>query len=98
MELNPKDFDAYTVYSKLLAKSGEFQSAAQVIQTALQNCGQNGDLYYIQAQIAKLAGNEELYTLAMAKALENHETLTVNPKLVKNEYDKFLSAQAASKS
>ena len=74
-----------------MAKNGEYESANDLVKTALKNCGSNGDLFYIYAHIKKLMKDTESYTKYLQKALENNETLSITPKIVKNELDKFLA-------
>lgn len=46
LELNPKDVEAYKIYSKILTKARKYDNAAVLIEQAIDNCGDNGDLYY----------------------------------------------------
>ena len=91
IELNPKDLSAYEIYAKILAKEGLLEDANLIVDKALNNCGANGDLYYIQAQIYKLSNNREEFVKNMNNALKYNSTLSASPKLVKKELDKFLA-------
>ncbi len=61
------------------------------MERAIDNCGDDGDLYYIFAQIQKLRKAKDEYVKLMNNALKYNRTLTVSPKLVKKELDLFLS-------
>ncbi len=91
LELNPKDIEAYEIYIKIITKSGDYQRANDLVKTALKNCGSNGDLFYIYARIKKLMNDNDAYIKYLNKALENNDTLSVAPKIVKTEIDKFLA-------
>lgn len=91
LELNPKDVEAYEIYIKMIAKSGDFQRANDIVKTALKNCGSHGDLFYIYAKIKRLMNDNEAYIKYLNKALENNDTLSIAPKTVKTEIDNFLA-------
>ena len=90
LELNPKDVEAYKIYSKILTKARKYDNAAVLIEQAIDNCGDNGDLYYFLAQIQKIRGDVEEYIKCMNNALKFNISLSVAPKLVKKELDEFL--------
>ena len=92
LEYNPKDIDAYIIYAKILTKTQNFDNAKVIIEQALQNCGENGDLYYILAQINKLGHSNDEYVKNMGLSLKNNSTLSVSPKLVKKELDRFTAS------
>lgn len=85
LELNPKDIEAYKVYAKVLAREQMYDHAEAVLQQAVNYCGANGDLYYILAQVYKHQGKRAEYEKNMNLALKNHATLSVSPRLVKQE-------------
>lgn len=91
LEYNPKDTEAYKIYTKILSKEGLYDDALAIINQALGICGAGGDLYYIAAQVNKLKNNREDYVKCMNNALKYNTTLSVSPKLVKKELDKFLA-------
>ncbi len=91
LELNPKDIEAYEIYIKIITKNGQYQRANELVKTALKNCGSNGDLFYIYARIKKLMNDNDSYIKYLNKALENNDTLSAAPKIVKQEIDKFLA-------
>ncbi len=90
LEFNPKDINAYEIYAKILAKESLFEEANNIMETAINNCGAVGDLYYIWAQIHKLTKNNSDYVKCMNNALKFNNTLSVSPKLVKKELDQFI--------
>lgn len=91
LELNPKDIDAYETYAKILTKAKKYDNAAVIIEQALDNCGANGDLFYILAQIQKLRNDREEFVKNMTEAMKYYTSLSVSPKAVKKELDKFLN-------
>ena len=80
----------YKIYSKILIKARKYDNAAVLIEQAIDNCGDNGDLYYFLAQIQKIRGDVEEYIKCMNNALKFNISLSVAPKLVKKELDEFL--------
>ena len=90
IELNPKDIEAYKIYAKIMSKLENFDRACSIIQQAIENCGETGDLYYILAQIYKLQGARADYVKSINQALKLNSTLSASPKLVKKELDDFL--------
>ena len=68
----------------------KYDNAAVLIEQAIDNCGDNGDLYYFLAQIQKIRGDVEEYIKCMNNALKFNISLSVAPKLVKKELDEFL--------
>lgn len=91
LELNPKDINAYEIYAKILSREKLYEEAGTVIDKAINNCGAIGDLYYIRAQIYKLTNNRQEYVKYMNNALKFNTTLSVSPKLIKKELDKYIA-------
>ena len=58
------------------------------MQTALQEIPDNGDLYYVMAQILKNKQMWAEYKQCMELAMQNHETLSVQPKELALELEK----------
>ena len=79
------------IYAKILTKSEKLDNAAVIMETAIDNCGANGDLYYILAQIQKLRKANDEYVKCMNYALKFNNSLSVSAKLVKKELDNFFS-------
>ena len=88
MELNPKDIEAYKIYAQILAKYGEIDNANELVKSALKNYGANGDLFYIYARLKKLNNDIDGYINNLNRALENNDTLSIQPSIVKAELDK----------
>ena len=91
LEFNPKDIEAYKIYSKIMMKENQIDFAKMILERAIENCGGEGDLYYMQAQIAKKTRDREGFVKAMNNALKFNMTLSISPKLVKKELDDFLA-------
>ena len=85
LELNPKDIDAYIIYAKILSSAGEYQEAENKINEAIENCGRNGNLFYIMAQIQKQLNNKNESLKYFNLAIENSTTLNTNIKFVTRE-------------
>ena len=66
-------------------------SGAAILLGAFVNWGAGGDSYYILAQIQKLRNAKDEYVKCMNNALKYNTTLSVSPKLVKKELDKFIN-------
>jgi tetratricopeptide (TPR) repeat protein len=88
LQYNPKDVDAYKIFTKLLFKLGEMEKSKIVAEQAIDNCGGNGDLYYILAQVNKGLGQNDEYVKCMGQSLKYYQSLSVSPKLVKEELEK----------
>lgn len=93
LELNPHDIDAYKVFSKLLVKLDRMQDAQTLIENAIKE-NSNVDLIYVLAQIYKKQKNFNGYIKAMKTALKNYKELTYSPKLIKEEFDKFMKEKS----
>ena len=74
-----------------MTKVNQLEFAIDILKRAIENCGDNGNLYYMLAQVEKMNGSKEGYIKAMNNALKFNSTLSIAPKLVKKELDKFLS-------
>ena len=61
------------------------------MEKLIENCGANGDAYYILAQIHKLRKANDEYVKCMNYALKFNNSLSAPPKLIKKELDKFIS-------
>ena len=73
-----------------MTKSNRFDNAALIMEKSIDNCGANGDSYYMLAQIQKLRKANDEYVKCMNNALKFNSSLSVSPKLVKKELDNFL--------
>ena len=85
IELNPKDVDAYITYAKILSAHEQYENAEAKILEAIQNCGNNGNLFYIMAQIQKHLQNRDESLKYFNLALENSGTLNTDIKFVNRE-------------
>lgn len=85
LELNPKDVDAYITYAKILSAHEQYENAEAKILEAIQNCGNNGNLFYIMAQIQKHLQNRDESLKYFNLALENSGTLNTDIKFVNRE-------------
>ena len=74
-----------------MTKSNQVGFAQMILERAVENCGDEGDLHYMLAQVYKLTKCRDKYVQAMNNALKYNSTLSVSPKLVKKELDNFLA-------
>ena len=79
------------MHTKFMTKHNKLDNAALIMEKSIDNCGGNGDCYYILAQIQKLRKANDEYVKCMNNALKFNSSLSVSPKLVKKELDTFLS-------
>lgn len=89
VELNPSDVEAYKIYVKILAKIGNYDEAEEIINIALENCGENGDLYYLAGRISALQGDNIKYRINLQNALKNYKTLSISVPALKTELSKI---------
>ena len=78
-----------TVGAKILVKNDDAQKAVEILESAIETNSEQGDLYYILAQIYKMQSNTKQFIKNMNLALKNNSTLTIAPKQVKKELDEF---------
>ena len=83
---NASDIEAYKLLVKIMAAQGNFEEAISLLQTRIKK-EENGDLYYILAQVYKKLGEKMEYTYCLKKSLENNLTLTFKKDIVKQEFD-----------
>lgn len=91
VELNPADIEAYKICAKILIKIEDYEYAHQVLDLALQNCGENGDLYYILGRLFALEGDNINYRLNLQNALKNYKTLSMSVPALKTELSRISS-------
>ena len=77
LELNPRDVEAYKIFSQILVKTGRTNQAVDLLKSALQEVPDNGDLYYVLAQNYKLNNVISDYKYNLEQALANEDTLTM---------------------
>ena len=87
--LNPADVEAYKIYAKILAREKDYDGAQEVIASALESCGENGDLYYIAGKISQLDGDNIKYRINLQNALKNYKTLSISIPALKTELSKI---------
>ena len=85
IQFNPIDIEAYKILAKILCKTGLYEQALNIAEEALSKCGENGDLYYIAAQIYKEIQNPQEYEHNLNLAIKNHKTLSIPIKKVQDE-------------
>ena len=83
--MNPKDVEAYIIYAKILSAQGQYENAEAKILQAIETCGNNGNLFYILAQIEKHLQNRDESLKYFNLALQNSATLNTDIKFVNRE-------------
>ena len=74
-----------------MCKLERYDEAMMMMKAALEEIQDNGDLFYLMAQIHKHKQMWEEYKQCMQLAMQNHETLSVQPKVIQTEMDKTLA-------
>ena len=90
LEYNPRDIEAYKIMTKILFKTERYDEAYGIMKVALEEIPDNGDLYYVMAQVLKYKQMWAEYKECMTLAMENHDTLSIQPKEVQAELEKNL--------
>lgn len=97
LEFNPRDIEAYKIYSKILIKLDMLKEAQELIHNAIKENQYEADLFYILAQIYKAENDSQGYEKALNIALKNYKSLSFSVKEVKKELDEFMSHQPKNK-
>lgn len=93
IEYNKNDIEAYKLLTKISMKLEEVEEIITLLETRLdEEDNENGDLYYILAQVYKQIGDNEQYAENLENALEESLTLTYPRNIVEQEY-KYIEAQ-----
>lgn len=88
IEYNKYDIEAYKLLTKICMKESEFEEIITILETRLKN-EENGDLFYILAQVYKHVGQKEGYMINLTRALANNLTLSFSNSIVKAELEKI---------
>ena len=88
-ELNPYDIEAYKVMSKIYAIKEDWANAEEILLQAIDNCGENGDIYYMLGKVAEKYGDNDKYKNYLNEALRNNQTLSIPITTVKIEMNKI---------
>ena len=83
IEKNSQDIEAYILLIRAYANIKRYKEAKQIIDLALANCEETGDLDYLAGKIYKYSGDIETCSRYFTKALKNRQTLTVPLKFLK---------------
>ena len=85
IQYNDQDIEAYKLLTKILIKENEIEEIITILESRLDK-EENGDLFYILAQVYKYVNKEEDYLDALEGAMDNLLTLTFPKDLVKKEF------------
>lgn len=85
IEYNKDDIDAYKLLIKIYLKNTETEEAIQLLENRIQN-DENGDLFYLLAQVYKFIDDKVNYIKNLRNAIKNPMSLTYPIDLVKKEY------------
>ena len=75
----------HKILTKIYAKEGHYEDAADIINSALENCAGNGDLYYIAAKIYQKLEKNETAKEYFTEAIKNYQTLSTSIYQIKKE-------------
>ncbi len=84
IEYNKLDIEAYKLLTKICIHKEETEEIISLLETRL-DYEENGDIYYILAQVYKYVGNSEDYIDNLYSALDNTLTLTYPQDIIKQE-------------
>ena len=88
IQYNNQDIEAYKLLTKIYIKDKEFEEIITLLETRLDK-EENGDLYYVLAQVYKYVDKKDEYIKSLEKSLENSLTLTFKKDIVSKEYDYY---------
>ena len=75
--------------SKIYTLEGDRDNAEEILLQAIDNYGEDGNLYYMLAKVAQRFEDTESYKKYLNDALRNHQTLSVPITDVKIELNKI---------
>ena len=78
LDYNPKDIEAYKFGAKILSEAGNFDNAQLFIEHALNECENDGNLYYILGQINKMQKNPEYSQFTAQARISAHSSSTAS--------------------
>lgn len=84
IEYNPYDIEAYKLLTKIYLKENEIEEIITILETRLEK-EENGDLYYVLAQVYKHIQSSSGYISNLKSALENNLTLTFSKDVIAEE-------------
>ena len=84
IEYNNTDIEAYKLLTKIYLRQSEHEEIISLLETRLDK-EENGDLYYILAQVYKHIGRKEDYIENLDAAIDENLTLTYPLDLVRKE-------------
>ena len=84
IEYNKQDIEAYKLLTKISVKDNDIENILTILHTRLEE-DENGDLFYILAQVYRHIGEYENYAGCLQKAVNNKLTLSYPFETVKRE-------------
>ena len=84
IEYNNYDIEAYKLLTKIYIKQNEIEEIITLLETRLEK-DENGDLYYVLAQVYRQIGEKDKYIANLEKSIEENLTLKYSLELVKKE-------------
>jgi tetratricopeptide (TPR) repeat protein len=88
VQTNKNDIEAYKLLTKIYIKENKLEEIISILENRLED-EDNGDLYYILAQVYKYAKDDELYADSLESALHYSLSLTYPKNIVQKEFDKI---------
>ena len=89
IEMNPLDVEAYKLLTKLLIKKQSFKESVNVINTAISQCEETGDLDYLASLAYRSAGDTEKGIQYLERAIRLYQTLSIPVQTAKEELSKL---------
>jgi tetratricopeptide (TPR) repeat protein len=86
IQYNKNDIEAYKLLTKICMRENNTEEIIEILSSRLED-EDNGDLYYILAQVFKHMGQMEDYKEYLEEALDNGLTLTYPRDVVQKECD-----------
>lgn len=88
IEYNKQDIEAYKLLTKIYIKNNDIEEILTILHSRLEE-EENGDLYYLLAQVYKYLGDAENCVKYLNESLANHLSLTYPNNLVRAEMEKI---------
>ena len=75
--------------AKIYSSLGDGDNAEEMLLQAIDNYGEDGNIYYMLGKVAQKFGDSEKYKNYLNEALKNHQTLSLPISEVKIEMNKI---------
>jgi len=86
IQYNPYDIEAFKLLTKIYLKNNEAEEIIEILEKRLED-EENGDLFYVLAQVYRHVENFNSYGYNLEKALDNSLTLTYPKNVIEQELE-----------